>query len=75
MICLDDDLEHNEARVSAFVPLSFFVNGHVRVTLVGVAERWGYPAFVDTQLEPCVVIKFHGWILTQKIQKVGEVSV
>lgn len=75
MISLDDDLEDNEARVSAFVPLGFFVDGHVRVAFVGVTEGRGYPAFVDTDLQPCVVVKFHDWILTQKIQKVDEVSV
>ena len=52
MSSLDDYLEHNEARVATFLPLGFFVDRHVRVTFVGVAERWGHPAFVDTQLEP-----------------------
>jgi hypothetical protein len=31
---------------------------------VGVAEWRRYPAFVDTDLEPCVVVKFHDGILT-----------
>lgn len=64
MICLDDHLEHDKARVSAFFPLSLFVDGHVRVAFVSVAEGRGYPAFVDADLEPCVIVKFHGWILT-----------
>jgi hypothetical protein len=64
MISLDDDLEHNEARVSAFFPLGLFVDGHVGVAFVGVAEGRGYPAFVNADLEPCVVIKFHDGILT-----------
>jgi hypothetical protein len=39
---------------------------------VGVAERRGYPAFVDTDLEPCVVIKFHVWILTQSLKRLTK---
>jgi hypothetical protein len=31
---------------------------------VSVAERRGDPAFVDADLEPCVVVKFHDGILT-----------
>lgn len=46
------------------LPLGFFVDGHVWVALVGVTEGRGYPAFVNADLEPCVIVKSHGWILT-----------
>ncbi len=64
MISLDNHLEHDKARVSAFFPLSLFVDGHIRVAFVGVTEGRRYAAFVDADLEPCVVVKFHDWILT-----------
>jgi len=64
MICLDDYLEHDEAGVAALLPLGLFVDGHVRVAFVGVTEGRGYPAFVDTDLQPCVIVKSHDGILT-----------